>query len=55
MRKFVYKKWSSREATVQADRVTFEPGHVVFWLEDGRLILAEDNANVHELREVIEP
>lgn len=54
MRTFTYRSWGGAIRTVKADRITFEPGHVAFWAEDGRLVLAEDNANVHALTETEE-
>lgn len=56
MRTFTYQTWGGKHVTVEADRVMFFAGHVVFLtgqeLTIPFLVLAESNANVHNLREV---
>lgn len=49
--RFYYRTLDGRDRMLDADAVTFEPCHVAFW-RDGRLVLAEQNRNVHRLRQV---
>lgn len=49
METYRYKTWSGAVVTVQATTVRFEPGYVVFEDHDGRIVLAEDAANVSRL------
>ena len=49
---FTYRRWSSGDRTVVAESVTFEPtGHVVFRDHLGRVVLAERQEQVNELKQ----
>ena len=56
MTTYVWKSWGGGKRKIEADNVTFEPGHVVFWRKplpgDAGLILilAVINVNVQELQ-----
>ena len=58
---YEYRSWGGNRRTVEADEVTFEPGHVAFWRSQpdtiaGReLVLAEDNPNVNHLQPAPDP
>ncbi len=55
MSTYMWKSWGGGRCQIDADSLTFEPGHVVFWrkCEPGGthriLVLAVDNANIHDL------
>lgn len=56
MTTFTYRDgWKMASCEVEADYVTFEPGHVVFRRQDGRVIVAVENRRVDQLREVLQP
>ena len=50
MTRFHWLTRSGNTRMIDADLVTFEPGHVAFW-RGGRLVVAEQNADVHQLKE----
>ena len=56
MTTYVWKSWGGGPRRVEADTVTFEPAHVVFWATSGpsspRLLLAVANANINDLSTV---
>lgn len=47
---FHWVNLSGQERTCNADAVSFETAHVVFWMFD-RIVWTEHNRNVHQLRE----
>jgi len=47
-----YRTWGGRTATVVASSVEFTAHHVVWRDSEGSVVLAEGNANVHQLSEV---
>lgn len=49
MNTYRYKTWSGSHATVQAASVEFGSAYVVFRDVDGRVVLAEQVANVAQL------
>lgn len=49
MTKFRYKTWAGDIEEIEAYRIKFEPGHVVFRDDMNRIILAEANSNVNHL------
>ena len=55
---FQYKTWGGAREIINADLVTFEPGHVVFWHKTpgfgpNKIVRAVQNVNVNDLHEVI--
>jgi hypothetical protein len=56
MTTYIWKSWSGGKRKIEADRVTFEPGHVVFWRKPPPgdmgliLVLAVVNTDVQELQ-----
>jgi hypothetical protein len=52
---YEYDTWTGVKKVVEADKVVFKPGHVLFLTLDDQLILGERNANVNHLRQVTEP
>jgi hypothetical protein len=51
---YEYDTWTGVKKVVEAEKVVFKPGHVVFYTIDDQLILGERNANVNHLRQVVE-
>jgi hypothetical protein len=52
---YEYDTWTGVKKVIEADKVAFKPGHVLFLTLDDQLILGERNANVNHLRQVTEP
>lgn len=52
MAKFRYKTWAGDWKDIDAYRIKFEPGHVVFRDDMNRIILAEANSNVNGLSQL---
>lgn len=49
MSKFRWKTWAGDTETIEADRIEFAPGHVIFRDLNHRIILAMENSNVNHL------
>ena len=49
---YEYTSWSGVKETVEADKVVFKPGHVVWLTLDDQLVLAERNINVSHLKQL---
>lgn len=54
MATFEYIRWSGATRQIEADRVEFTPAHVVFRRFDHSIVVAETNANVNELKQLIQ-
>jgi hypothetical protein len=50
---YEYDTWTGIKRVIEADRVVFKPGHVLFLTADSQLVLAERNPNVNHLRQVL--
>jgi hypothetical protein len=50
---YEYDTWTGVKKVVEAEKVAFKPGHVLFLTLDDQLILGERNANVNHLRQVM--
>lgn len=52
MNRYSWRTWAGGQQSVEADEVTFEPGHVAFWRRvavDRELVLAVTNTDVQRL------
>lgn len=52
---YEFETWSGIRQTVEADRIVFKPGHVVWLTADDQLVLAERNPNVNHLKQLPSP
>jgi hypothetical protein len=52
---YEYETWTGIKRQVEADKIAFKPGHVVWLTLDDQLVLAERNPNVNHLRQVPVP
>jgi hypothetical protein len=51
---YEFESWSGIKQQVEADKVVFKPGHVLFLTVDDQLVLGERNPNVNHLRQLPE-
>ena len=49
---YEFETWSGIKQQVEAAKVVFKPGHVVWLTADDQLVLAERNPNVNHLRQL---
>lgn len=49
---YEYVSWTGVKQTVEAAKVVFKPGHVVWLTVDDQLVLAERNPNVNHLTQL---
>ena len=52
MTTYEFETWSGVKQTVEAAKVVFKPGHVVWLTVDDQLVLAERNPNVNHLKQL---
>jgi hypothetical protein len=51
---YEYETWTGIKRQVEAAKVVFKPGHVLFLTIDDQLVLGERNPNVNHLKQVFE-
>jgi hypothetical protein len=49
---YEFETWSGMKQQVEAAKVVFKPGHVLFLTVDDQLVLGERNPNVNHLKQL---